>query len=1412
MKAILTAIILFLFSITTFSQTVDIEKAKLISLSWASTHDLSPEVENILCKTIGNDTLLYIVNFRKAWVIISADRSLIPILGFSFDSKYSENNEPDALKSLFDFYAYVKQENKTNGIEYSAEWKSLESENLKTATSVSEVNPLIPVTWNQTWPYNAYCPLDSEVGAGFNGHHNTSCGPTAFAQILRYWRYPVHGIGYHSYWYDRFSCTVEANFGATYYNWDNMPSSLPYDDPESTYKDIATLMLHAAVSVDGAWGGGGSVSQYSSAAVKYFAYSPTCRVLYRDDFTNSGWHSIFRNDLNNGRPILIAGNSAGSVEPWEKGTVYGHYFICDGYYGSDFYHINWGWGGSSNGYFPLFSLGSFVFHNQALIGLEPNYENKELSMNDPYTTDNNTVVLLHFDGDLTNQSSLSDNPTGHGSTSFIDNSSMRLGQCLYLNNSSQENQSYLDIVDNNNLDLSGDWTIEMWFKPNSFGDNWYNKYTLINKPGDSENFDSNYLVYMLPTSDYLARSLVCSFFPTEQVESNPAYLLTDKNFLEAGNWYHFAFIRNTSDKTLKLVIHDSNRDLIHYASIPYFNEVASEPLLNSNPLLIGSGNESNTFFDGYIDELRISNVVREFEITSTSLTLSTPNGGEAWESGTLQAIRWNSENISNLKIEYSIDNGSTWLLISNSFNASQGSYFWEVPEVVSQQCLVRITDTSDDNTFQQSSSVFEIYDQLVLTLIAPNGGETYQSGSEIPIIWEMTGVNEIDIYYSSDGGSIWTQIISGHSAHDILYSWNVPAVISSNCKIKIEGNTISNESAGLFEIIDSEIPGGPFTANGNTVLLLSLDNNLNNKSSFSSNAFSNGSYSFSSNTVSSMGYCINLDGNSSLTVPHNSYLNLTEDWKIEMWFNINSLNAVLINKQTESWESNYRIHVESPDGHMEARFYDSDNTRYQISSPTGTVETGKWYHVAFINDNSNRILELIIRNEDQSIKFQHTISYPSGTVPATSSKNVTIGAQVDGYIDELRISTADQIRQDIDLNTGWNILSFNVEPDNKNLLNTVQPLIDDEKLHKIIDEGGNILQYMPWGWVNNIGDMANTEGYYAKVTSNVTLSVLGTVVQCPFDIDLYAGWNIMGYPCQNPKDAMAVLQALIDAGKVSKVIDEGGNILQYMPWGWVNNIGDLAPGEGYYIKLSENASITFEEPGEPTPLKIKYSGIETSETEFFRISQQGNPYMPMTIVLTDVDNLGYASEIGIFDGDLCVGAGIIYNDKIYISAAAGDPYSPEIDGFISGNTIIIKVLDRVHGTAYVLEPELIHGDYIFSPLETFIGSLKSYSTDLFKTGLETNYLGLSFPNPASDYTTIEYGLAETSSVKLTVYNQLGKTIRVLNITDQPSGIHQYIIDWNNLGQGIYYYRLETTGDSGYFSASRMQFIGVVKKY
>ncbi|MCK5080044.1 MAG: PKD domain-containing protein, partial [Bacteroidales bacterium] len=160
------------------------------------------------------------------------------------------------------------------------------------------------------------------------------------------------------------------------------------------------------------------------------------------------------------------------------------------------------------------------------------------------------------------------------------------------------------------------------------------------------------------------------------------------------------------------------------------------------------------------------------------------------------------------------------------------------------------------------------------------------------------------------------------------------------------------------------------------------------------------------------------------------------------------------------------------------------------------------------------------------------------------------GYRSDMAIDDFSITgitgppTQDQLT---DLDGGWNMISFFVIPASLNMIDIFQPLIDNSTLVKISDEAGGFVQYITGpGWMNTIGDMNNTEGYYINLSASSSISTNGTIVIYPFDIPLTTGWNIMGYPCDVSQTAMTVLQPLIDDGYLVKVIDESGGFIQYI--------------------------------------------------------------------------------------------------------------------------------------------------------------------------------------------------------------------------------------------------------------------------
>jgi hypothetical protein len=173
-----------------------------------------------------------------------------------------------------------------------------------------------------------------------------------------------------------------------------------------------------------------------------------------------------------------------------------------------------------------------------------------------------------------------------------------------------------------------------------------------------------------------------------------------------------------------------------------------------------------------------------FTIASNTITVLQPNGSEAYTIGQVDPVYWDwSGSFTNAKIEYSTDNGGTWLSVATS-TQNDGSYNWTVPNTPSTSCRTRVSDASNASCFDVSDNNFTIL-ATGLHLTAPNGGETCIVGDLCPIHWEWMGtISSVKIEYSSDGGGTWNQIIAS-TTNDGDYIWNVPNIPTTQCRIKI---------------------------------------------------------------------------------------------------------------------------------------------------------------------------------------------------------------------------------------------------------------------------------------------------------------------------------------------------------------------------------------------------------------------------------------------------------------------------------------------------------------------------------------------------------------------------------------------------------------------------------------------------
>jgi len=317
------------------------------------------------------------------FVIISADDKAKAILGYSTTGTFTIQNAPVNITYWLSGYqseiSYAINYISTPDAETAQEWAALRGGVVKPSSGrVSAVAPLVESRWNQSPNYNALCPRDRSGELTVVG-----CVATAMSQVMRYWRYPTRGTGFHSYTHSTYG-QQSANFATTTYNWAQM--SLP--ELAGANSSIATLCYHVGVSVDMGYGtasSGGSGAYTTEAtspipncaeyALKnYFGYSSNLRGVSKASNSATGWVTLLKRELDARRPIMYDGSGTGG----------GHSFVCDGYDDSPstLFHFNWGWGGSSDGYFATNALnpgslgtgggaGGFNSNQNVIIGIVP---------------------------------------------------------------------------------------------------------------------------------------------------------------------------------------------------------------------------------------------------------------------------------------------------------------------------------------------------------------------------------------------------------------------------------------------------------------------------------------------------------------------------------------------------------------------------------------------------------------------------------------------------------------------------------------------------------------------------------------------------------------------------------------------------------------------------------------------------------------------------------------------------------------------------------------------------------------------------------------------------------------------------------------------------------------------------------
>jgi hypothetical protein len=171
--------------------------------------------------------------------------------------------------------------------------------------------------------------------------------------------------------------------------------------------------------------------------------------------------------------------------------------------------------------------------------------------------------------------------------------------------------------------------------------------------------------------------------------------------------------------------------------------------------------------------------VRRFttSVSMKYLTIRSPEEGDIWEVGEQYSIHWQSQEVDELRIEFSADDGVTWNTVISAFDASHEAYVWTVPDVPTTNGRIRVTDTGDEY-FQALSGAFTIYPVIVPVTHTMSFGNantitSYRmiglpGNARIPLTQVLTGEPRKD----------WTAFLDNGAATDHLIEFDGSGIFS----------------------------------------------------------------------------------------------------------------------------------------------------------------------------------------------------------------------------------------------------------------------------------------------------------------------------------------------------------------------------------------------------------------------------------------------------------------------------------------------------------------------------------------------------------------------------------------------------------------------------------------------------------
>jgi len=369
----------------------------------------------------------------------------------------------------------------------------------------------------------------------------------------------------------------------------------------------------------------------------------------------------------------------------------------------------------------------------------------------------------------------------------------------------------------------------------------------------------------------------------------------------------------------------------------------------------------------------------------------------------------------------------------------------------------------------------------------------------------------------------------------------------------------------------------------------------------------------------------------------------------------------------------------------------------------------------------------------------------------------------------LRLNAGNSATQHLCLNQRWNMISLNVHPPDLAMEEIFAPLLENNLLLRVKDGNGRFWD-IPRGFCN-LREWNITGGYMVKIAQPSELEISGIEVDPQTPIDLRPGWNTIAYL---PQEAMPLEDALTSILDHLELVKRDDGAFYLAQWDF-NGIGNLEPGEGYWIRISNTDRLIY--PDEDQEAQF-YTGLEPA----FEPSPSG---LDMSLLL---EGLPAHTQVRIITSEgRVVGFGSVDNSqRIGLPVWGDDPESYDVEGLCENQLFFIQCNNR--GEWVSAEVTWLRGDNRYRQDEFSVGRV-------IKDVLLAGEISLgAYPNPFNDRLIVYYNFDDVGDAVISVYDLTGRLIEQCTIVHPTANMTGRIyLDASDYPAGVLLLKLSTVG-------------------